>query len=288
MPYDAKIIEDSIGPNGVRLTTFQVRYPRMVHSEIMTHRVFERNAKSSRAKPILKVIKEIIRDPVIPIFWGKTRKGMQSVEEIKGVRLWIAKFVWLSLMYMAIIAQYILYKLKLHKQIANRITEPWLYIDVLITGTNFDNFFNLRCHKDAQPELQKIAVMMARLYMTSKPKQLKLGEWHLPYITDNERSVYSNNDLCKFSSSRCARVSYFDNEFQLTDIVKDFETFQKLSGDPMHASAMGHQAKATDKFEYSGPLLGWIQFRKTLYGECCKSFNYNKISTDYRDKDFVV
>ena len=85
MITDAKIILDSVGPNDARLTTFELTYPRMVHAELMTHRMFSRNSASSRAIPTEKLLARIEEDPVLPVWWGKNQSGMQAREELRRV-----------------------------------------------------------------------------------------------------------------------------------------------------------------------------------------------------------
>ena len=64
----AKIIADSINSKRCRLTSWVLEYPRFIHAEIMIHRVFSRNAASSRAIPTEKIIQNIIDDPAMPVW----------------------------------------------------------------------------------------------------------------------------------------------------------------------------------------------------------------------------
>jgi hypothetical protein len=66
----AKVIADSIADGCPRLITLQLRYPRFIHSEFMTHRAFSRNASSSRAIPVERLIQDVIDDPAMPVYWG--------------------------------------------------------------------------------------------------------------------------------------------------------------------------------------------------------------------------
>ena|SRR3990172_10692569 len=100
--YSARILCDSesiyhkIGEHGNRLTTMEITYPRFVHSELMTHRMFSRNAASSRAIPISKMIEAVERDPVIPVWWGKNQSGMQARKELDSYEKEIAISRWLK------------------------------------------------------------------------------------------------------------------------------------------------------------------------------------------------
>jgi len=294
MGYEAEIIADSIGPNGIRLTTFRVRYPRFIHAEFLRHRSLSRSVKSSRAKPIKHVIKEVLDDPVFPLAWGKNKKGMQSSKkEIKYP--WLANQVWKFGLYTSLLTQYLLNKLGVHKQYSNRVSEPYLFVDELITATNFDNLFNLRIHNDSQPEAQKIVSMMAKLYYNSTPKKLEVGEWHLPYINDDEREIYNIKDLLKFSAARCARISYKTFDGNSANPQDDLNLWEKLNLEgnkdhqkyPPHSSPAEAQGMATDEYKWSGNFYGWVQHRKLLKNECCDKFDKNRLEK-YKEKDYII
>ena len=154
----AKIIADSISViTGIRLTTMELSYHRYIHSEFMTHRMFSRNASSSRAIPIKKLLEQVKNDPMMPIHWGSNKPGMQAGEELKGEDLHVAQREWINAANNAVDTASHLQELGLHKQIANRLLEPFLAIKVVVTATEWENFFKLRIHKDAQPEIQELA-----------------------------------------------------------------------------------------------------------------------------------
>lgn len=287
-----KIICDSISPQDIRLTTFQLRYWRPIHSELMTHRVFSRNAGSSRARPSAAIIEQVRKDPWGPLHWGMNKPGMQAGDELDEVMLNIAKNYWQNAACAAALHAEKLCELNIHKQIANRLLEPFTYIDVLVTSTQFANWFMLRNHPDAQPEIQDLAKRMLDIYNTSKPELLQEGDWHLPYIETQDyynvrdylvkqNAVRSEPNeeqilvvLKKISTARCARISYapFDGN---GDIEKEIERHDKLVvSQPVHASPAEHQATPDIYFDdewenpsYHGNLQGWIQYRKTLKNE---------------------
>lgn len=276
MTIEAKIIADSISPTNARLTTFQLVYPRMVHAELMTHRVFSRNASSSRAIPVAKIIQQVIDNPAMPVYWGKNQKGMQAREELTGEALEKAKAVWLRARDKAVEQARQLVDLDLHKQIANRILEPWHHIHVVVTATDFDNFFALRCHPDAQPEIKVLAEQMADLYFANTPTELRLGMWHLPYVSSGGLFIPSggDKDLLKASVARCARVSYMTHDNQEPTLEKDVALYNQLLSS-VHMSPFEHPATPNvDPNAYSGNFKGWIQYRKTIKGECFT--NYKK------------
>lgn len=265
---EVKIIEDSIHSFGIgdsRITTLQLRYHRYIHAEVMTHRVFSRSASSSRAIPIQKIIAEVWNNPATPLHWGQNISGMQAKTELTGLRLILAKFVWKSASKIACILAFLLYKFGLHKQIGNRILEPFSFINVILTSTEFNNFFELRIHPDAQPEIQQLAKLMKEAMDNSIPKVLKQGEWHLPYITNEERAFYSNDALLKCSTARCARVSYNNHDGSQPSVLKDAQLHDRLVGStPLHASPAEHQATPAPFNIYVKNFKGWCQYRTEL------------------------
>ena len=263
MTIDAKIIRDSISSEGIRLTTFQLRYPRFIHAELMTHRVFSRNASSSRAIPVQRMIEDLRRDPAMPVFWGSHQAGMQAGEELKCSERVEVERLWIEGMENAIRVAQEMMNAGLHKQIANRILEPWAHINVVVTATDWDNFYELRRHADAQPEIKVLAdAMWVAHKIGSLPERLLPGEWHLPYITVDDytaareflqkgrvtRDVPQYPEivakvLIPVSVARCARVSYLTHDGKATTIEQDMALYDRLVGSvPLHASPAEHQA----------------------------------------------
>lgn len=265
--YSAKILLDSVNPVGIRLTTFEVTYPRFVHSEVMTHRVFSRNSSSSRAIPIQKMFEQVLKDPVIPIYWGKNQKGMQAEQEIPVSDQKIALEAWLKGRDMALSQAQALLDLKLHKQLVNRLLEPWMWITVIITGTEWGNFYNLRDNSEAQPEIQKIAKMMYEVHKKSKPVVLNFENWHLPFIDESDRLNLNTEDLMKVCIGRCARVSYLTHDGR-RDYQADISLYESLLSDG-HMSPMEHAAMATNSEDFFGNFRGWMQHRKFIPNEAC-------------------
>lgn len=269
MPYSCKIVLDSINTAGDRLTTFEVTYPRFVHCELMTHRVFSRNSSSSRAIPIEKMIKQVEDDPVIPVYWGKNQKGMQAREELQGEEREAAIEWWLNSRDLAV--NQVKRRPDVHKQIANRILEPWMWITVLVSSTEFNNFFNLRVHPDAQPEFEKVARMALIEYKKSRTQFLANGTWHLPLTPDRlALEGYSLEQIRKISVGRCARVSYLTHDGK-RDPQADIDLHDRLlhplsPSDPDHMSPFEHVAMASPG-EKSSNFTGWHQYRKDFPNE---------------------
>lgn len=302
---EARIITDSIGPNSPRLTTFVLRYPKFIHGEFMTHRMFSRNASSSRAIPVSKNLEEVRSDELraAPVWWGKEQKGMQSGEELNGIQLVAAKEIWCASAWIAAERAEMLSKLGAHKSIVNRILEPFLHINVIATSAEpgLMNFFGLRLDKMAQPEIRVLAEEMWKAYNEHKPTELKLDEWHLPFIDSEDIDFMFTHPLGhitpeefiiwarKVSTARCARVSYLSFETnRRSTIDEDLKLYNRLiDSTPIHASPAEHQAtpdayieKWTGKIEHghwenpaqSGNFgLGWRQYRKMLPNESLAS-----------------
>lgn len=259
----AKIIEDSIATNGKRLVTMQLRYQRFIHAEFMTHRVFSRNASSSRAIPVAKMLEQVRNDPAMPIHWGKNQAGMQANEALKTPELTYAIDAWHEAANKAAdIAEY-MSTIGLHKQVANRILEPFQFINVVVTATEWDNFFELRTHKDAQPEFQVLACEMKKQMDLSKPAKLDLGEWHLPYVQKEERNNLTLETQIQMSAARCARVSYLKHDNTTPNVEDDIALFQRLiESKPEHASPIEHQARPLEFATMrSNNFYGWEQYR---------------------------
>lgn len=302
----ATIIADSISAHtNQRITTFELEYPRFIHAELMTHRQFSRNAASSRAIPIDKMIEQVLSNPAEPIHWGANQSGMQADKQI--VETGRAKQVWKIAKEDAIYHAEKLQELGLHKQIVNRILEPFQMMKTLVTATSFDNFFNLRCHKDAQPEIKQLADLMYQAMQKSTPEVLQAGEWHTPYVQhertmDGEllyfvesdsfnyyedrfiRDYLSEEEAIKISCSCSAQVSYRKND---TSIEKALAIYDKLvNSEPVHASALEHCATPIDiestkdgithfdinDVPYSGNFTNWVQYRQLIPNHDCKEY----------------
>lgn len=258
----AKIIEDSTH-GSVRLTTLELEYPRYIHSELMTHRVFSRNAQSSRAIPISRSIANIKETNWFPIFM-RNKSGMAASEPLEGADLIYAKNQWLLAKEDAITRAEYLSSIGVHKQIVNRLLEPFSTIKVILSSTYFSNFFNLRIHPGAQQEIQVLAESMRDALDSSTPSQLDIGQWHLPYIREEERDLPIDL-LVKVSTARCARVSYLNHD-GFRDIDKDLDLHDTLVKEG-HMSPTEHVATPAVSDRYYGNFRGWIQYRKHLeYG----------------------
>lgn len=267
----AKVITDSISTHtGQRITTFELEYPRFIHSQVMTHRALTKNSSSSRAIPVQRMITHVQENTAVPLHWGKNQSGMQAKTEVEDSVKQTAMQIWLQARDDAISHAQRLAANGLHKQIINRILEPYQMIKVIVTATDYANWFNLRLHPDAQPEIYALADSMYKVLALSEPMEISYGEWHLPYIA-RERDeqggikyfVYNQDEdptseayghqyyvtltleqAQKISCSCCAQVSYRKSD---TSIEKAIAIYDKLvNSSPVHASAFEHCATPID------------------------------------------
>lgn len=318
----AKIVADSINIQGDRLTTLEVVMPRYILAELNTHRMLSKNSASSRAIPFSKMVKEIEESPFIPYAWQKDHKGMQGTEYLTGegnvgdinykAR---AERNWLKARDFAVEQARYLNGIGVTKQLVNRLLEPFMYHKVLISATEWDNLFNLRCPRyqirdcnaehskifKSRKELLKYFKEMDELYYNklinysridwlninkgqadihmmflaeaiydamneSTPRELKEGEWHIPYgdnlneidITQvwtklsTKENVISITELkAKISIARCARLSYQTlGDNPVIDYEADLKLYDNLYKSK-HASPFEHVAKAMTESEYN-------------------------------------
>lgn len=259
----AKIIKDSISPISKRITTYVLEYPRFIHAEVMTHRVFSRNAASSRAIPIKKMIEDVEKNTAAPIHWGLNQKGMQAYEEADAKTIIHAKIIWYHARDLAIQQAKKLMDLGIHKQVCNRLLEPFVKIRVLLTGTDFDNFFKLRAHKAAQPEIRELAYKMLDLYNTNVPEKKEFGQWHIPFSEYMPEGADLKTQL-KIATARAARLSYNSFEGDM-DIDKDIKLHDSLLAEG-HFSPFEHCAEADWVAQRFGNFKCWKQYRSIV--EC--------------------
>ncbi len=264
----AKVILDSISPDGHRLTTFEVVMHRFVLAEANTHRVFSKNSASSRAIPVEKMLAQYDDFPALPVKWTSEQPGMSGGKELEDSDLFEAQALLFD------IHSYIGDKVnnyisdhpdkstRLHKSVLNRVLEPFMYHKVIITSTDYDNFFAQRIHPDAQPEIAVVAEAMKKALDESIPNDTRYGQWHMPYVSEEEIQEHSYSTLLKISAARCARVSYLSHD-GVRDISKDIDLFEKLtSADPPHYSPLEHVATPAFALErQQGNFNGWAQLR---------------------------
>lgn len=259
--FAARVLADSVSPAGIRLTTLEVRFPRFILSEVNTHRQFSRSSASSRAVPTKKMIERVLENPAMPVEWGVNKAGMSASEILTEEQAELAREEWLRARDSAVQHVRAMQEFKVHKQVINRILEPFMWHTAIISATEWENFFNLRLAENAQPEIQAAARVMFDAKAASEPARVAVGEWHLPLIQADERTL-PIDVLKKVSAARCARVSYLTHD-GIRDIEKDIELCERLRAD-RHLSPFEHVATPAVSAAFQANFRGWIQMRKEI------------------------
>lgn len=314
-----ELIQASVGPNGIPIHTFRMTYPRFIHAECKTHRLLKiddenwiveqelalmddvnlsRNAASSRAIPVEKMLEQISNQPAYPVHWGKNQSGMQAREELNETDA-AAAMGWWWMGAQLMVDHVRQCPVPLHKQVINRVLEPWMLMTVVVTATDWNNWRALRAHPDAQPEIYELAKQVVELLDKTEPFQLFARELHVPFVererleygalryfieTEDFLEVLSLNEALQVSASCSAQTSFRALDFSLE---KAHRIYKKLVEDrPVHASPFEHQASALaacddlrvthwpqgithmdrDRNLWSGNLRGWVQHRQLING----------------------
>lgn len=243
-----------------RLATFVVKIPKFIWGHIISHRALSRNSASSRAIPAKRIRRSVLKNPFLPVYFGENKPGMQSGKPLKGFKLWLAKKIWLWSRYVPVMFHYFGEKIGIHKEVVNRLIEPWLMVDIIVSATEWSNFMSLRTNEAAQPEIRYVAEQMSILLKEQAPKKLRTGEWHIPFILENEKDLDLETKK-KMGAARCARVSYALFDGKKSDIKSDLSLCEKLSSSG-HWSPFEHVAQALGTEERNGNFIGWKQYRK--------------------------
>lgn len=287
--FRCELLEHTVNPVGEEAVSYGTCYERFIHAEVMTHGAWNRNASSARAIPYERMKKWTMSDPALPLHLGRNQSGMQSGNQIDDPDACYRDLLqMLEGMYLS--SDVLMAKYDLHKEIINRYTEPWAWINfVMTTGRpGLMNFFHLRCTKYAHPNIQRLAVTMARLYRASTPRKLAVGEWHMPFVTAEERETLLVPNQIVWSTARCAWTSYQTVEGKKAT----YEQAQKRHDDCVslkHMTPCGHQLQARgDHGRNGGQMAGYDQYRHMIPEESAKEFDFGLLDTIYADRDFVV
>lgn len=274
MTIKVEFIQGSINANtDKRITTLVLEYPRIIHSQLMTHRVYSRNSSSTRAIPITTAIKQIKDNPA-KYLWTYNKAGMSGTPVTESKSLIDINNYWFFVMQANIkFAQHMDTHYKLHKQHAGRVLEPFQNIRVCLTGTEWDNWEHLRLDADAQPEIQALAKQMKDVMDSNKDKYcyLEEGEYHVPFINRVFNEIDSkfhyfhpetNEELdlqeaINLSVSICAQTSYRKEDCSSEKTNKVIDMLFK--GDKLHASPLEHIATPIPRFTDYGhyPKTEW-------------------------------
>lgn len=293
--YSVEILEHTIAPSGGEAITYLLTYPLIVHAELMTHRQFSRNAASNRAIPIERTMESVIRSPFVPDRLPKSGKGMQPGGYYEGFQNTVRQFIYRESRWFALAVAWLLLRLGVHKEIANRVLVPWLWITVVVTTMcdqkGLHNFFRQRCHPDAQRQIRILADMMRAKFILSNPRRLEQLEWHLPFIEKEDyRQVYEEavrewerqtgehemafplcfqdwelvGKLVKISAARCARTSFvpFDGMGSKSH-AEDLKLHDQLV-EKYHMSPLEHQLCGVTSDWQSNNVHGYRQYREIV------------------------
>lgn len=273
-PY-AKVIADSISPLGVRLTTMELRIHRYMLPEFNTHRMFSRNSASTRAIPIEKALQRVIDNPAFPLGYLAEQPGMQAGKQLEMYDYWDAEELVTDIhqTVTSLISKYLEdhpeKSSRLHKSIMGRYLEPFMWQTIIVSGTSdgWNNFHSQRCSTLAQDEIRIPAEMSYQALDDSTPEEIEWNEWHLPYITKEDREAYGVRQLVEISSARCARVSYLTHD-GVRDCEKDLGLHEKLySATPPHYSPFEHPATPSFDERTTANFTGWTQYRHIAESE---------------------
>jgi thymidylate synthase ThyX len=296
----AEVVLASSSPHAKPLYTLKLRYPWFIHGELMTHRVLSRNASSNRAIPLKKMLEEVRSDELRaePVYWGAEQKGMEPGEPLTQSELAAARYEWCNAANAAADFAELMAQRRVHKSLCNRLLMPFTHANVVVSATEWDNFYGLRLDKAADPTMRALAEAMWVAMNEAQVQSLKPGQWHLPFVdakaSNEHRYDPQGKDECqtciKVSVARCARVSYESHETgKRSTVEEDLKLYDRLVGaQPLHASPAEHQATPDiyhpdernggheptsdwpggwDHPKDHGNFVGWRQYRKMLPGE---------------------
>lgn len=291
----AEVVADSINPWGDRITSFRLHYHRFIHAEFLRHRMFSNSVSSSRAIPVPKMMEQVQDNPATPIFWGKNQAGMKADVEVENTKE--SQEAWQMGATRSVESAKLMHSLDMHKQVANRVLEPFQFINQVVTATDYENFYFLRIHGDAQPEIQELANVMFEAKEQSTPVLMREG-WHMPFIDEEMVDKFGIEDCKKISASVCAQSSYrlADASLEKAEAIYD----KLVTSRPLHASPFEHIAQPFTEAEmmarmdaqsfletellriykdlelvqnmtrhilYNGNFRGWNQMRKQIPDE---------------------
>lgn len=283
MSYEVEALAASRAPTGTTLLTLRLKYPRIVLSELNTHRSHSKNSGSSRAIPTLKLLEQIRNDPAMPYRFGANQPGMQDKgEEHDGLvaipldllPAWsnwtgtsngftTGRMFWKFMAHINAGASEAFHDAGFHKQIGNRLTEAYQWMNTIITadGPSWEHFLMLRDHEAADPTIAHLASMIRPVYKNTVYKNLEEGEWHMPYIAPDEETLDLKTRLI-LSSARSARVSYEPFDGVASHEKETARHDLLVRSFPPHMSPTEHQA--TPVSGRWGNFTNWRQYRHFL------------------------
>ena len=241
---------------GQRIDTLIAEYPRAIHSQVLTHRVFSKNSSSTRAIPLSKAIDQINAKPAKYI-WTKNQSGMQGEVITDSGTLHDLEETFYTARENAMYAAQKLATLGgAHKQNAGRLLEPFQNIRIVLTSTEWENWDWLRNHEDAQGEINVLAQAIYAARQSAIPMVLAAGEWHVPFVDRNRHPVTKEllysvekdgaplmldaEEAKLISMSVCAQTSYRKSDYSLEKAI--VMRARLLEPERVHSSPSEHQA----------------------------------------------
>ena len=303
----AAVLAKSIA-NGITITTFLIDFPRFILAELNTHRAISKNGASSRAIPVAQQIKRVQDNPVVPIHFGLNQAGMSADTEVDENTKSKGLYEWLFNANRSVVGAQILQGMGVHKQVVNRIMEPYSFMRMVVTATEWDNFFWLRLHKDADPHIAELARVMLHAYQQTPAVVLTEDCWHTPFfaqgfwspIVENAHGITAQEAI-EHSMSCCAQTSYrkLDMSTEKTEAIVE----RLFNGERCHASPSEHIARPMRKakasphiflsdltsrasfgthVDYLGNLWsnnfkGWHQYRQCIPNNVCTDFDFQTL-----------
>lgn len=251
----AKVIAHSKSAvTGKELITFEWEYPRIILSEVNTHKALNKNASSSRAIPVSTINDQVRNFPSMPVRFGKKNSGMQDAGA-HDERVWFKgepfspEEFWQHAANMVADISEAYDVAGYAKQVCNRWTEPAQRMKQVVTGTEFNNFFWLRDHHMADPTIEALAKAAKKALEESTPVVLQPGDWHVPYFMNGfwlkDWNSVSLEDALTISASCTAQVSYRkldDTMEKARGVVARLNLQGEEPDQPVHASPLEHQA----------------------------------------------
>jgi hypothetical protein len=296
---DVEILAHSVGPLGrgaQEIATYRLVYPKQVHQEHLRHRAMSFSVSSGRAVPTKKQLQAVRENPAMPAYWGREQKGMSPGEPFSAQEIEAIERIVLKGQEAALSVAEALADIGVHKSLVGRYVYPWAHYEMVCTSCwpGLANFFALRISPKADPTMRRIAVQMADAFRYHQPRELKPGEWHLPFLSPQEQLALHDAFACgpesllkdlehkfiRLSVARTGRVSYLQHGLRedQQDIEKDLRWFDQRLADG-DWSVFEHAARVPwpgeDISKLQGNLVNFVQLRQTLPRNVHTDFDFS-------------
>lgn len=266
--YSRRITSDIIADSWLadeerRVTTFKLHMPKIMLGELVRHRIYSFSVQSARARSTQTKLLAVYQDPFIPMLPLAEHKGMQGYDLVNDLTMAAVQELWKVARNKMLEYAREMEELGYSHQYTNRLLEPFMMVDVVMTGDDWDNFLTLRTDKAAQFEIQVTARQMRDLLKHSEPQVLSPGQVHLPFMKGQHYGPYQ---MAMMSAASTARTSYIDPTDSQHSPQKNIELANNLLENrhlsPFEAVVMSLSSDSRHKGEYTGNLQAGLQFRK--------------------------